>query len=240
MTPPLRELQRRFAAAMVAGEDARMRVYRNTVVANYRNALGATYRVVRDITGAVFFDAAVDAFVAAHPSTGGDLNIYGGEFAAFLACYRHARELPYLPDVARLEWALDECNRAADPQVAPADTVAALGTLSPDELAARALALDPACRLVHSRYPVMRIWQAHQQGGDFAIDFDAGDDHLLVRREEGVPVIERISPAEHAWLAALAEGRALGEALGKAFALQADFDAAGALGRHMASGTLLA
>ena len=240
MTPSLRDLQRRFAAALTTGGDARIGVYRNTITANYRNAMAATYRVVREITGDAFFDAATDAFVAAHPSTGGDLNVYGREFGAFLASYPHARELPYLPDVARLEWALDECVRAADPHVAAVETIAVLGALAPEELAARRLGLDPSCRLVHSRFPVMRIWQAHQDSGDFDIDFEAGVDHLLVRREKGSPVIERVSPAEYAWLAALAEGRALGEAFGAAFAVDPDFDAGSALGRHVANGALLA
>src|SRR4029453_7123257 len=115
--PSLSELQRRFAATVLdlAREPhARIAVYRHTIFANYRNALGATHRVVRELTGVPFFDAAVDAFVLAHPSTGGDLNVYGDAFASFLATYPHAAPLPYLPDVARLEWAMDEAHRAAD------------------------------------------------------------------------------------------------------------------------------
>jgi len=236
----LRELQRRFAATLERDGDARIGIYRNTITANYRNAMAATYRVVREITGEAFFDAAVDAFAARHPSTGGDLNVYGGELAAFLGSYPYARELPYLPDVARLEWALDECARAADCDVAPEQAIAVLSALAAEELAARRLGLDPSCRLVHSRFPVMRIWQAHQGGADFDVDFDAGDDHLLVRREDGTPAIERVSPGEFAWLAALADGHALGESFGAAFAVDPDFDAGGALGRRLASGTLLA
>ena len=43
-----------------------------------------------------------------------------------LAAYPHARELPYLPDVARLEWAVDEAGRAADPAGTP-EALAACG-----------------------------------------------------------------------------------------------------------------
>jgi hypothetical protein len=74
----LRELQRRFAATLERGGDARIGIYRNTITANYRNAMAATYRVVREITGEAFFDAAVDAFAARHPSRGGYLTFYGG------------------------------------------------------------------------------------------------------------------------------------------------------------------
>ena len=58
------------------------------------------------LTGA-FFGEAARQYIVGHPSLSGDLNDYGGEFAQFLAAYPHAADLPYLPDVARLEWAIN-------------------------------------------------------------------------------------------------------------------------------------
>ena len=94
----LPDLQRRFAAELAAVTGARdpgIAVYRNTVRANYRNALGATFSVVCAVIGDATFAAAVDAFASAHQSAGGDLNVYGGEFAQFqfgalarLSCHR--------------------------------------------------------------------------------------------------------------------------------------------------------
>jgi hypothetical protein len=75
----LPDLQRRFARTLaddeaVAADDAaaaaRIAVYRNTIRANYRQALRATYPVVCALTAAPFFHAAVDAFAVAHPSRG--------------------------------------------------------------------------------------------------------------------------------------------------------------------------
>jgi hypothetical protein len=88
----------------------RIAIYRRTVFANYRNALAATYPVVKRLVGAPFFNTAVDSYVHAHPSASGDLNVYGDAFGDFLAAYPHAANLPYLPDVARLEWAIDEAE----------------------------------------------------------------------------------------------------------------------------------
>ena len=102
--PSLRELQAGFADALLGDDGAppafatiptgraveRMAVYRRALFANYRNALGATFPVVRQLVGAPFFDTAVDAFVRAHPSTSGDLNVYGDAFGDFLAGYPHA------------------------------------------------------------------------------------------------------------------------------------------------------
>ena len=242
MAPSLRDLQRRFAASLL-GEtplDVGLVVYRNTVRANYHNAMAATYRVVRELTGQAFFDAAVDAFVAAHPSAAGDLNVYGGDLAAFLADYPYAQELSYLPDVARLEWAMDEAARAADAAGSAEATVATLSALGPEDLMRQRLALDASCRLLRSEFPILRIFQAHRAGGDgdFAIDFDVPAEHLLVRRENGSPLVERLAPAEYEWLAALGAGDMLGAALESAFARDAQFDAGAALGKHIANGTI--
>ena len=79
-----------------------------------------------------FFNAAVDAYVRACPSTSGDLNVYGDAFGEFLAGYPPAADLPYLPDVARLEWAVDEAGRAADRDGSPEGVLAALAGVPPE------------------------------------------------------------------------------------------------------------
>lgn len=239
----LPDLQKRFAAALAAPAQCRdpgLAVYANAVRANYRNALRASYPVVCALTGTPFFHAAVDAFAAAHPSRCGDLNVYGGEFGDFLAAYPHAAALPYLPDVARLEWAQDEAARAADAGDSPARVLAALAAVDAAKLAACRLHLPPSCRLLRSDHPVLRIWQVHQDGfaGDPQVDLDAGPDFLLVRRHGEDVGIERVPPGEFAWLAALAGGADLAGALDAAHAADAAFDFAAALRARIADGTL--
>ncbi|MFO1313254.1 MAG: DNA-binding domain-containing protein [Burkholderiales bacterium] len=240
MPASLPDLQRRFAAAIeAAAPGERLAIYRNAVRANYRNALGASYPVVRELTGAPFFHAAVDAFVEAHPSTGGDLNVYGDAFPQFLARYPHARSLPYLPDVARLEWALDEAMRAGDAEADPEGVLRTLAATRPDAVAALRASLDPSCRLVRSAFPVMRIWQVHQDDGDRSVDLEAGPDHLVVRREGDVPSIARVPPAGFAFLEALAAGASLGDAVEAALGVEASFDVGLALRTFIADGTLV-
>lgn len=236
----LPDLQRRFAAAIAAPDTPGLAVYRNAVRTNYRNALRASYPVVRALTGAPFFHAAVDAFAAVQPSRCGDLNAYGDAFPEFLAAYPHAVSLPYLPDVARLEWAQDEAARAAAADGTPGGTLAALGAVAPEDLAASRLRVHPSCRLLHSAHPVLRIWQVHQEdfAGDPRVDLDSDPDHVLVHRHDEEVVIERLSAGEFAWLAALAAGDDLASALAAAFAAEPVFGFAAALARRVADGTL--
>ena len=251
--PSLRELQQEFVAAVLeddakttlaitpAGDaSARFAIYRRAVFANYRNALGATFPVVARLTGTPFFNAAVDAFVHAHPSRSGDLNVYGDGFATFLADYAPATELPYLPDVARLEWAIDEAGRAPDAPRAPESVLAALGAVVPDRLAALHAILEPSCRLVASRYPILRLWQVNQPDhqDDDRVSLDEGGQALLIRRDEHGIALESLGNGEFGWLSALAAGAALGNAIDAALEADAAFDLGTALSTHIAGGTI--
>jgi hypothetical protein len=254
--PSLLEMQRAFSAAAVFGDGAalaslgiaaggveaetRIGIYRGNVLGNYRKALAATYPVIKRLVGAPFFDAASDHFVRGHPSTGGDINRYGADFALFLGDYAPARELRYLPDVARLEWAVDQAAIARD---APAFDLAALAAVPADLHGELRFSLHPSARLIVSEYPILHIWRANQPGADAdqRIDLDEGGDHLLVLRREGDGiVVERLAQPEHLLLSLLEAGRPLGEAADDCIASSPGFDLAAALQRHVAGHAVVA
>jgi len=253
--PSLLELQRNFSTATLFGDSAalaalpivggdldasaRIGVYRNNVLGNYRKVLAAAFPVVRRLVGGAFFDAAAAHFVRAHPSTRGDVNRYGGDFAVFLAGYPPARELAYLPDVARLEWAIDQAAIAAD--AAPLD-LQALASVAPDALGDLCFLVHPAARLIGSPFPVLRIWQVNQadRSGDEPVDLGEGADTLLVSRGASGVAIERIARGDHAFLAALDASLTLGNAADRAAAADPDFDLGVALRRHVANHAIVA
>ena len=96
--PTLRELELAFVRGMfdatdVAAENfvcangmtpaARLAIYRNNIVHNYREALRDVYPVVERLVGEDFFRFAADHYIPCHPSCQGNLHGFGGEFAAF-------------------------------------------------------------------------------------------------------------------------------------------------------------
>ena len=114
----LAKLQRGFAQAVLAGDAAGMdfaqgrvsaaaalQVHRNTIIGALVNALRLTYPSVDAVVGEAFFDQAAATFAEHNPPDTARLAGYGEGFGDFLAA--HVPSLPYLPDVARLDRAID-------------------------------------------------------------------------------------------------------------------------------------
>ena len=253
--PSLVEIQRGVAAAMISGDPAalaglgivagaispaaRIDIYRSNVFGNYRKALATTFPVVRQLVGAAFFNAAAHAYVRAHPSTHGDVNRYGGDLAGFLTTYEPVRMLVYLPDIARLEWAIDQAAIAAD---APPFDLAALATLREDAHAMLGFVLHPSVQFVESPYPILHIWQVNQPvfEGEDVVDLREGGDSLLIVRGECGVDIERLNPGEGALLGGFAAGETLAVAADLATEAEPAFDLPAALRRHVANHVLAA
>jgi len=237
----LRETQEEFAAALLGGGargfDARLQVYRNNVFVSLSQALADVYPVLVRLVGRDYFDQAARRFVREHPSRSGNLHEFGRELAGFLGRLPEAASLPYLPDVAALEWAWHEAFHAAE---APALDAARLAALPESALGGLRLRLHPAARLVASRYPVLAIWEANRDGApaEAEISLDADPDWLLVTRRELERAIERVTPGEHALLAALASGAPLAEACEAAAAAAPGIDLEAAMARFVAERTI--
>ena len=208
----LAAFQREFMDALFAPAppgDSRLAIYHGAVRANWARALASAYPVVRRLVGEAFFDAAAEAYGLAHPSRSGDLGAFGERFADFLAAYGPAASLAYLPDVARLEWAVHGSASAAD--VPPFD-FAALQSLPEDRHGTVRLRLHPAVRLLECAHPVVAIWEANQHGRDGTPSRRDGAERVLVARRGFDPLPRALAPAEWTLLEALARGFTLDEA----------------------------
>jgi hypothetical protein len=248
---PLRELQAVVGAGILGDApeklrgvvredglafDRRLQVYRNNSFISLTEVLKATFPVVCRLVDEQFFRYAADAFIRACPPQAPCLSEYGGAFADFLTAFAPAQRLAYLPDVARLEWAINEAYFADDgPPLEPARIAA----LPQERYGALGFRLHPSCRLVASAYPVDRIWQAHQPDGDLdtPIDLAAGGCRLLVQRRGLDVQMTALDAAGHAFLVALDEGQSLQHAYETAAAIDGAFDLVAALATHLARGS---
>jgi hypothetical protein len=229
---PLADLIREDGLAF----DRRLQVYRNNTFSSLTAALKDTFPVVCQLVDERFFDYAARDYIAAHPPTAPRLAEYGGDFADFLAGFEPARHLVYLPDVAKLEWAINEAYHAAD---APRLDPARIAALPQESYAALRFVAHPSCRLFASAFPIDRIWQAHQPGGDLEtrIDLSSGGCRLLIDRNDGGIRFLALDAAGFAFANALLAAATLQEAYEATAVVAAEFNLIGTLGTHLARGT---
>lgn len=244
--PDLASLQRAFSRGLANGElptglrgapditARRFAIYRNNVRLARMAALANTYPLVRNIVGAEFFDGLAREYASTYESASGDLNEYGGAFAGFLDGFEHVRDLPYLPDCARLDWLCHMAFYAAD---GAAFDTAQLAGIAPEQHNRLRLALQPGFALLASPYPLARIWRVNQVGheGDMRIDFNGGWQHAMVLREGFAVRVEALGRGGHALLETIISGQSLGIALDHALEAECNFDFPTAFASWLAS-----
>lgn len=214
--------------------ERRFAAYRRNVIGNWRSALASSYPVLAQLLGQPRFGELADQYIAACPSGNGDLNAYGGELAALLDASALAKALPYLPDIARLEWALFVAYGAAD---AAEFDLAALSAVPVEAQVALRMPVWVGATLIESPWPVLDIWQAHQGAPDERDALLAGIDLspsgesrcLLVVRSEGRVFPVALSSAEALFLRTLQANQTLLEAIAAALAADPDFNPGAAL-----------
>jgi len=245
--PSLLEIQRALRASLVARDDGgisvhvagadigageRLGIYRNTFASVLTTALRLSYPAVHGLVGADFFESAARFFIERHPPKCACLDDYGAEFPDFLSGFAPASSLPYLPDVARLEWAVSRALHAADAEPLDPRRLAALGDA---EQARVEFVPHPSLTLVQVRHPADDIWRAVLEGDDAAlsaIDPTTSRAWLLVQRLPAGVEVRRMSESAWRFTAALSAGRPLAAALAAA----GDIDAPALLAEHLAAG----
>ena len=187
--------------------DRRFAVYRNNVAHSLSRALARRFPVVERLVGVDFFNATARVYLQADPPSSPRIFLWGEGFATFLEGFDPARSLPYLPDVARLEWLRGMAYHAADAEPLAAEDLMRAAT-DPGRFALR---LHPSVAVLRSRHAVVSIWHVNQPGRvpDGALRADRAEAALVLRdRTDQVPVMA-LTEGEAEFIAALRRGETL-------------------------------
>jgi Putative DNA-binding domain len=199
----------------------RFAVHRNNFVSGLVKTLEARFPAVVKIVGREFFAAMARAFVVERPPRSPLLARFGDTFGDFIATFEPAGDLPYLPDVARIEAARTRAYHAAD-----ASPIGAKEMAAQDIRVAASLRFDlhPSLEIVRSKHPVVTIWAMNC--GERALEPMETwhpEDALIVRPYLDVEV-RLLPPGGASFLGTLAAGRTLNEAAEAALAESPQFD----------------
>lgn len=201
------------------GSDAGLRfaVYRNNVVHSLVTVLTDSFPVVRQLVGDEFFGAMARLYLVDHPPASPLMHRYGAGLPAWIADFEPATALPYLSDIARLEWARLCAFHAADAE--PIEVQALIALMhTPDRLANTTLALHPTLTTVRSPHPIVSLWSAHQEDDAMrdeqlaALRMDRAEAALLFRDAADDALVLALPDADAGLIAAIAAGASLAAA----------------------------
>jgi hypothetical protein len=214
----------------------RFSVYRNNVYASLIDVLAGRFPVTSRLVGDAFFRAMARLYVEKEPPRSPVLLRYGAGFADFIAEFPPAAPVPYLGDVARLEWAWHAAYHAADAEPLSLEVLAQLAA----GVEHATLTLHPSLHVVRSDYSVVTIWQlAAREGEDEPARLPArGEDAMVVRPKLEVEV-RRLPEGGADFVQALKDGAMLQAAAERALKEAPAFDLEANLAGLMTSGAIV-
>jgi len=214
----------------------RFSVYRNNVYAGLIDVLAGRFPVVARLVGEEFFRAMARLYVEREPPTSAVLIRYGAGLPSFIAGFAPAASVPYLADIAALEWARHSAYHASD---AVPLALAELAGVA-DRAADAVLTFHPSLGIVRSAYPIVSIYELNAQRADVPPTRLAGREDALVARPRLEVEIRRLPEGGASFILALNEGRPIGEAATTALGEAPGFDLAANLAGLIGSGAIVA
>lgn len=230
MPPSLREAQRWLAGVIlepggldravreapdtltIAGDAARARLaaYADGYPARLEEALVEAFPALRHVLGHGTFRRLVERYRPHVPAGIWSLGDVGAALPAWIAGDEIAHALPLVPDLARLEFAVQRAFHAE--LEAPFDA-APLAAWGADDWNAARLGFQPGVALVRSPWPIRDVWEARTQPRE-TIDIDVEDrpQDVVVFRAGLRVCVEAVGADEAALLERLLGGTPLGEA----------------------------
>jgi hypothetical protein len=187
---------------ITSATQARVNVYRNNVRLNRIAALTDAFPNVAQLVGLEYFQALARVYVDSTPASSANLHEDGATLPAFIRDFDKAADLPYLSDVADVDWRLHRAYFALDADAVDSAAVAALGQ---EGFAAASLRLAPSVDLARSsRWPIADILRMHEGGP--AADLRTGGQSVLIWREAFAVRWQALGDADAQALALLMSG----------------------------------
>jgi len=227
-----------IAALFTAAPDVlpeRLQIYRNTIVGTLTDLLLATYPMVKALTGEDFATVMLRSYVLSYPPHEACLARYGGGVSDFIGSFAPAADIKYLPDVARLEWAINESYYAVDDTaLSPLELL----EVQPDQLSDLKLQPRASVRLIKSNWPLESIRTFCNEKNPGKLDLNGEGAQLLIYRPELTVEIIPLGADEYALFDVLMAGLPLGAAIEKTLAAFPPFDFGKIFQKHLELKTL--
>ena len=169
----------------------RWHVYTHGYLARIAEVLGLEYAAIRRILGEAAFEAMAGRYLEVFPPRSFDLSRAGDRLPAFLEFDRLSIDLPFLPDLAKLEHTISVAFVAADGASVRWEE---LRRRPPGQLLGLRFGLLPGVAMVRSDWPLDELWACRFEGDDGAVSvaLEGRPANVLVYRRDGRVRVERV------------------------------------------------
>lgn len=173
-------------------EDAQLAIYRGSVIGGLVDAMSGIYPAVKAAVGEKFFEAMATRYVAEHPSRSASLDAYGQYFVDFIGGFKPAETLPYLKDIAWLDWHWHRAFHQADPSALSWEE---LSQVSEEAYPQLRFELIDSLYCFTSNFPISKIWAMSRYPDDEAqeVDLTSGGEAVVVYRSGLDVVVDAVS-----------------------------------------------
>lgn len=202
-------------------------LYRERALANLHEQLLRVYPITRTLLTQPEFRAASDEYFSKSMPSAIDPMKFAKDFPEFLADFPTEKDLPYLVDVAMLDFGCYQSHQAMD----ATPTKSKIFTeLTPDQLASRRVQLHPACFWMSSSFAIYDFWQRHHAKTRSATSSNTMEtQEVVIIRPKFTVEVHKVDTGLVKTLDALDAGQTLNEALMEGSLADAKFNAVGAI-----------
>lgn len=190
-----------------------MQVYRNNYYISLTEALRSVFVSVDKLVGKGFFDFVAHGYIDAHPSKSGNLHEFGEHFASFIGSLEQAASVPYIRDIARLDWAWHETFHAEDSIPVGVEVLA---EFEPEELGTLNFGCVTAMKILKMDYSIFGLWNHCRDIPGFEsadeLSYDETTESIMVHRLGLDVVVSLLTQAEAAFIQKLNQGFCLADA----------------------------
>lgn len=201
----LRDIQAAFLHDIYTGErtslafidtniatSARLNIYRNNTVLGLTDILADVFPVLKKVVGDEFFKTITRHYIKHHPQPSGNRHSFGANLSGFLTGFKPTEALPYISDLAALEWTYFQASIADNAE--ELDFEALTTAMSADP--AFVLAIHPSVCVLEQTFNALDIWREHQNEEIGSIQLKSERHKLIIWRDrEDSVLMRRVSPA---------------------------------------------
>lgn len=146
-----------------ATQSSRFSIYRNNVWSSLTQQLADTFEVVHRLVGESFFKGLAYRFITHHFPTSAVMSSWGEQFAEFIQHDAYCDCIPYLSEIAELEWSRVKVYHAQDEIILRPEQVQNFLIQHQQQLMQCQIRFQAACQVLMNRYNTVEIWYLHQE-----------------------------------------------------------------------------